>query len=183
MSTPTQIHIQKRAEYSVGRTTHQKIAALFVKCFGGYPRDQSYYRQLPSFRFLAWEDGTLVGQMGVDYRLVSLDGQTVRIFGIVDICVDPDHQSRRIASSMLAELEKVARRTGVDFLLLFASSHELYTKNKFRVVKNKCRWMLVTNNESIGIVQRSLEDSILVKPTGNIKWDNDAVLDLLGTAF
>ena len=79
------MHIQRLEEFQINRTVQAQIGQLLKECFPDYPEGRSYFRQLPDFRYLAWKDQQLVGHMGIEHRMINNDGQTLRIFGIIDL--------------------------------------------------------------------------------------------------
>jgi hypothetical protein len=59
-------------EYDIDIKLEKKISDLLVESFGEiYPKDRIYYKQLPHFRFLAFDKDNLVGQVGLDYRVMN----------------------------------------------------------------------------------------------------------------
>ncbi|MEZ5038369.1 MAG: GNAT family N-acetyltransferase [Saprospiraceae bacterium] len=173
--------IEKTEEFLLNENTHTIISALLLECFPGYPKGRSYFKHPPTFRYLIWEKEALVGHMGVDYRLISHDHELIPIFGIMDLCVLPAFQHRRLASKLLIELEELGKKSGVDFLLLVAQSLDLYLNNGFLPVKNTCQWLLLSGNQSLGLVRRSIAD-IMVKPLQQKEWPL-GMIDFMGPLF
>lgn len=102
------MQIDEKIEYDIKPQVHQKITELRNRCFPKNSKDRSYFKQLPHFRYLAYEDGILVGQMGVDHRVISVSEQVFIIFGVIDLCVSSDYQDRGIASTLLKRLSALA---------------------------------------------------------------------------
>lgn len=176
------VRIERTEEWLVAPAVQQQIAALLGEAFPDYPAGQSYYKQLPHFRLLAWHESRLVGHLAVEHRLISNSGAPLRIFGIADLCVAADHQHRKIASCLLLELETLGRVNGIDFLVLLAKDHDLYLHNGFQAVDNLCQWVMVQRFRTFGVVRRSLGGSLLIKPLGDKTWKNGLV-DFLGHIF
>ncbi|MFK0524430.1 hypothetical protein ACINKY_19720 [Paenibacillus illinoisensis] len=62
------MRIDQVFEFEIGVELTEKIQALLIKSFPEvYPVDRIYFKQVPQFRFLAFNDeNELVGQVGLD---------------------------------------------------------------------------------------------------------------------
>lgn len=174
--------IEKVAEIDISIELHSQINQLLSNCFSGYPRDRSYYKQLPHFRLLIKNQNKLIGHVAIDHRLVSVGADVFRIFGLADLCVDEAFQSKNLASQMLNHLETIANTSGIDFILLFTNQQTFYKKNGFKVVDNVCRWVFINDHHTLGVSQRNLGKSIMIKSFSDKKW-GDGMLDLMGHIF
>ena len=174
--------LERKEEFTLDQYTQIAIQKLFAICFSGYPSDRIYFKQLPCFRYLCWEDDELIAHMAVDHRIINNENQHLRIFGIVDLCVHPAHQHKRIASKLLRELENLGQLSGIDFLLLTASDAGFYESNGFETVHNSCKWLLTVDHQSLGVIDRTLEDGLMIKPLTSKKW-KEGTLDFLGNIF
>lgn len=173
---------QRIEEFQIDSNTHQHIQTLFSHCFPEYPRGRSYYKQVPTFRYLEWEEDQLIAHLGIDYRMINVAGQIVAIFGIVDLCVAESHQSQKIAAHLLQEAETLARQNQIDFLVLVSSEHDYYRKHGFALVQNTCRWLLISEHQTLGVGHRRIEESLMVKPLGAKQW-SEGLVDFLGAIF
>jgi len=176
------IRIERTEEFLIPAAVEERIAGLLREAFPDYPAGQSFFKQLPHFRLLAWHAGRLVGHLAADHRLISNGGAPLRIFGIADLCVRKDYQRRKLASSMLLELENLGKNHAVDFLVLLAKDHEVYEYNGFQSVDNICQWTIVQRFQTYGVARRSLGGSLLVKPLGSKAWEEGPV-DFMGHIF
>jgi len=174
--------IQRIEEFKIPAEVHQKIGALLSEAFWGYPKGQTYYKQLPDFRYLLWNGDQLIGHMAVEHRLMNNDDDLIQVFGVVDLCIADTFQHNKLATQLLRELEQMGRQYGIDFIILLAREHQLYLTNGFQLVKNDCRWLLIQGNKCLGIVHRKIEKTLMVKPLAGKKWKNGPV-DFLGHVF
>lgn len=175
--------ITKRIEeFQISTATHQQIQILFASCFPEYPKDRTYFKQVPTFRYLVWESEQLIGHLGVDHRIIRVGNQLVSIMGIVDLCIDPAFQSKKIASNLIQKLNELAQQHQIDFLVLVTADHNYYRKHGFQLVQNICRWLIINNHQMLGIGHRRIEESLMVKAIGDKKW-NDGMIDFLGHIF
>lgn len=169
-------------EYKLSKSHQEKIALLLQKSFPSYPKGQYFYNQLPTFRYLVWNDTNLIGHAGIDYRIIRVGDKIFKVFGMVDLCVDEKYQSQKIGSSLLMKIELQAKTYEIDFLLLVAEQLDLYVKHGFNIVENTSKWLMLKKQHSFGILHRQLKNCILYKSVNGKKW-TEGTLDFLGTVF
>jgi len=174
--------IQRVEEFEISQQEHLLINGLLNKTFGDYHKEQSYYKQLPSFRYLVWQEDRLIGHMAVEHRNINIGQMLSRIFGVADLCVDHDFQSQHIASSILKQLEVLGKKHQVDFIVLIAQNHEVYEKNGFSLVNNTCRWLMIDSNQTLGVGHRRIEQCLMMKPINDKQW-REGLIDFLGHIF
>lgn len=174
--------IETVSEYKLSDDVHKLANRLLVESFPDYPSERSYYKLLPQFRYLVWAGKTLIGQMGVEHRVITNAGIPVRIFGLIDLCVASSYRSQRIATTLLQQVEELGKTSKVDFLVLFADDSRLYEKNGYQRVANLCRWMRVDEHQTLGVGEESLSDCMMVKQLGEQAWQG-GIVDLLGYLF
>ncbi|MFD2616051.1 GNAT family N-acetyltransferase [Terrilactibacillus laevilacticus] len=177
--------IHRKLECEIENNLNENIQELLFECFTNiYPKNRTYFKQLPHFRFLAFNDeNDLVGQVGLDYRVMNLDGCPVRILGVIDLCVSPKHQSQEIGSKLLLEIDHFSRERNIDFILLFADNPKLYLKNGYKSVKIKCKWLKIDHeNHMTKNIGDEVIDELMIKKTGEMNW-SDGDLDLLGYLY
>ncbi len=176
------IEFQRIEEFQINSALHQSIQGLLQSCFAGYPEGRSFFKQMPDFRYLAHYENNLVAHMAVEHRQINNAGQLIRIFGIADLCVAEAHRHQRIATRLLTELQTLGKLHQIDFLVLQAQNHELYQKNGFLLQNNLCQWLLIQNNQTLGVARRRLAQSLMVKPLGDKNWKS-GLTDFLGYVF
>jgi GNAT superfamily N-acetyltransferase len=176
------MELQRLEEFQLDEKKEAAIRGLFDHCFPDYPKGQIYYKQLPNFRYLAWEKDMLIGHMAVDHRVVNNGGVVLHVFGVSDLCVRPTHQHQRIASDMLQTLEQLARENHIDGILLVAADATLYENNGYQHISNNCRWVLINKHQTLGVVKRNLPDSLMVKLLNSKQW-HEGELDFLGAVY
>ncbi|WP_440119849.1 GNAT family N-acetyltransferase [Paenibacillus sp. QZ-Y1] len=161
-----------------------RLQELLVTSFPDiYPKDRMFFKQVPHCRLLAFTpDHQLVGHIGLDYRIMNLDGKAIRVLGIIDLCVSATYRSQGIASSLLGEVDKLSKGN-VDFVLLFADQTDLYVRGGFRSVNNICKWLKMDNVTltTIGIGTQNVE-GLMIKEVGSMEW-NEGELDFLGYLY
>jgi GNAT superfamily N-acetyltransferase len=169
------------AEAEIGPDLRQQVQALLQMCFPGYP-SRSYFKLPPHFRYLAMAHATLVGQMGVELRVIRVGSEVVRTFGVVDLCVMQSERSRGLAARLLAEVTELARSCGMDFIILFADDDRVYTRNGWSRAGNRCTWVKIHEHTTLGVAWAAETGALMVKAIGPRAWPEGEV-DLLGHLF
>lgn len=177
------MHIEKIEEYNIDITTQQEIHQLLQTSFGAFPKDRIFLKQAPNFRLLVWEDDILIAQCAIIFRIISLDRKPFRIFGIMDLCVDATYQNQKIGSKILQKIEAIARKSNIDFILLLGGTQDFYLQNGFQLVQNNCRWVLMKDYVTMGVMTRQIPETLLIKSISDKKWSENALLDLMGFIF
>jgi predicted N-acetyltransferase YhbS len=179
------LKIEKISEYDINVKLEAKIQALLTNSFREiYPSNRIYFKQLPHLRFLAFnQENQLVGHVGLDYRVMNLNGEPLKILGIIDLCVSQNTRSKGIGTTLLLEVDEFAKGRNIDFILLFADNKTLYLRNGYKTCENKCKWLKIDNESQItnGIGYESMNE-LMVKEVGKREW-TEGDLDLLGYLY
>ncbi len=176
------MNIIKRIEHEIDSATHNEIAALRNVCFPKDPKRYSYGKQLPHFRFLSYNGGTLVGHLAVDHRVISFNHRPYAVFGIIDLCVAIEHRHQGIAKAMLAQVESLAKEHDIDCLALLASVLGLYRDAGFTPINTVCQWLDISEHTSHGIAVEFIEDELMIKPLSE-HFIAEGPIDFLGYMF
>lgn len=175
--------IQLYAEHEIPSSLQIEIGRLLDLCFPDTFEGRTYYKQLPHFRLLLWKAGELVGQLGVDSRVINIEGNVLGIFGIIDLCVHPREQGVGIASSLLSKVEEIGRLYHRDHLVLMADRHDLYIRSGFnRVEPALTKWLAIDDRKSVSVIQRDMAGCFLIKPLSTQPWPSGEI-DMLGYLF
>lgn len=179
------LKIDKVFEYDISKERSMKIQQLLTESFPEvYPTDRIYFKQLPHFRFLAFnQEHQLIGHVGLDYRVMNLNGKAVKILGVIDLCVSRNARSQGVGSRLLLEIDRFSQGRNIDFLLLFADKINLYVRNGYQPVRNNCKWLQI-NDETQATKGIGIEDleELMIKQVGMTKW-SEGDLDLLGYLY
>ncbi len=175
-------------DFQINPETATALHQLLDTCFPGFfdqsPRD--YFKQLPHFRLLAYDENkTLVGQVGIDYRVMNLNGKPVRTFGIVDLCVSPTAQGKGIGKQLLNRVEQLAKQhtNRIDVIFLVTETPNYYERLGYQVTKIETTWLKIDAHQSLGIGKELIDDALfMVKAVGEKEWE-DGKLDMLGYMF
>ena len=175
------MEIEQVAEYELGEKAREEVRCLLEKAFSSYPQKDAYWQQLPTFRLLARREKELLGHLAVEYRRVRVGTEHFRIFGIADLCVHPDFSGSGVGGRLITQLQELAPGYQARFLLTFASRPDFYLKNGFEEVQTHCRWLMIHQGVTMGVMQRKLS-GVMVKALDATPWPAGA-LDLLGPIF
>ena len=171
------------AEHQIEASLATQLSALLEESFPGTFQGRTYFKQLPHLRLLAHQMGALVGQLGIDCRIISVGGTVLNIFGIIDLCVRTDRRGRGIASALLAEAEGVASRAGRDFLVLMTDRHQFYERNGFqRVQPASTKLLAIEDRQSAALIEKDLSECFMIKPLHGKTWPHGQI-DMLGYLF
>lgn len=170
-------------EYELKPSSDVAIRDLLQVCFPGYPSGRNYYKQLPSFRYLAWQDDRLAAHAALEHRVINNGGQILRILGLTDFCVSPEDQNQHLASRLLEAIAQLGQTTEVDFILLLSSNPAVYLQNGFRPIDAKCRWVILHQHQTVGVARRRMEQTIMIRSVSGKAWREGGELDFLGPVF
>lgn len=180
----TELQIVQLNEYELSTAQRAQMLALLKDCFPGYFEERIFFKQMSQQRLLAYADGTLVGQLGLEHRAIRVGDQCASIFGVVDLCVKEENRRQGVATALMRTLEQTAKAHGIHFCLLFADEHELYRKLGYTHTKNNCVWLGIDDCQSVGLIERPVTDCMLIKRiSGEIDWNESQTIDLLGHLF
>ena len=146
------MNIEFVPEIQISRDTSTAIVGLLAECFSGEGHDgRDYFKQLPHYRLLAYEQERLVGHLGVDLRMMNLNGQAVTVFGAIDVCVAPDRQGSGIGTGLLQRFEAIARDANrVDFLFLAAKNPAIYESLGYKKTTLRTKWLKIDQHKNLG---------------------------------
>jgi len=179
------MNIEFVPEIQVDNSTSAAIVELLAQCFPGEGHDgRDYFKQLPHYRLLAYEEERLVGHLGVDLRMMNLNGQAVTVFGAIDVCVSPDRQGSGIGSALLKRFEAIARDSNrVDFLFLVSKNPAIYKSLGYKKTTLRTKWLKIDQHKNLGVGDELITDAFfLYKTISDNQW-SDGELDLLGYMY
>ena len=128
------------ADASVDADMDEKIRTLLTMCFTG-PQDavfktRRYFNDPYPHRWIIRDGrGGLAAHVGVHERRVVAEGKPLRIIGIAEVCVRPDHRGRGHVRAILCEIHAWAARQGFEFSVLFGMP-EVYRSSGYKCVEN-----------------------------------------------
>ncbi len=77
-------------EHALSERDLAMLRQLLDDCLPDTFIGRTYVKQLPHFRLLARDGDRLIGQLGLDFRVIRVGPAILHIFGIIDLCVRTD---------------------------------------------------------------------------------------------
>lgn len=177
-----QIAIQQKQEYEIKKEEIESIRFLLESSFPEYFPERIYYKQIPTLRLLATLDNQLVGHVGIIHRSITVDGQSIIIFGIADLCVAQPFRSKGIGTLLLNNVEALALKYNIAHILAFADDARLYASLGYKAYANtKCRFLAIDELHSHSVIERE-EPSLFIKSFKEMDF-SEKLIDLLGHLF
>ncbi len=176
------MNIYIKPEYELNSDEINGIKKILSECFFKYYVNREYFKQVAHHRILAEENGKIIGQLALDYRMMSLNKKAIKVWGILDVCVSPEKQGNGIATQLLKKAEEIARKHKLDFMLLFADDPSLYENNGFiKCGKNNIKWLKIDKHEMLGLGEEVISE-LMIKEIGDMEWETGE-LDMLGYLY
>lgn len=170
-------------EYRLSDGELVALASLLDECFPDTFEGRSYFKQLPHARLILRMDGAIVGQLGLDFRMVRVGAALVPVFGIIDLCVASSQRQRGHGTMLLNEAERIAAGSRAQFMLAMADCHDIYARLGYApVAAAATKWLAIEDRNSIIMIERDLSDCFLVKPLGPAAWPEGRI-DMLGYLY
>lgn len=171
-------------EFQLNQQTQAEVAELRAICFpDSSGKGRTYFKQLPHYRLLLRnEQNKTVGQVGIDYRIMNLNGEVVTVMGVIDLAVHPDYRGYGHGAWLIKEMEKLAtdNPNNVDFIFLVTDIPAFYEKLGYATTTVHTTWLKIHQGKNYGLGNEMVTDCYLMyKQMGKKQWA-DGELDWLG---
>ncbi|QIO06817.1 GNAT family N-acetyltransferase [Acinetobacter shaoyimingii] len=178
------IKIELVHEFELEPYIKVQISALLKRCFPEEDfNSRTYFKQHPHSRLLLSKDDVLIGQLGLDYRAMNLNGKPIHVLGIIDLAIFPEYQGQGYASRLIHYLNDLAFNWShnIDFLFLYSEETTFYEKFGFSPVSISVEWLAMQEHRHYGVMIEKIHKGLMYKPVvGQKIWPEDSKLDLLG---
>ena len=125
----------------------------------------------------------IVGQLGLDFRMVRVGTELVPLFGIIDLCVALSQRQRGHGTKLLLEAQRVAAGSRAQFMVAMADRHDIYSRLGYLPVPAAAtKWLAIEDRTSIVLIERDLSDCFIVKPLRDASWPAGQI-DMLGYLY
>jgi len=181
-----ELAIELIEEFKLKENSKTQLSQLLQKAFPEVNfKGRNYYKQIPQFRILLKRERKVLGQIGLDYRIMTLNDSPIKVLGVIDFAVLPTEQGKGYGTKLLLELDNIAKSNqhNIDFILLFADNSKIYTKNGYKVSDQKVKWLAIDNHINHGIFEKQLFGCLMYKKIGTMEWNNKLTLDMLGYLY
>ena len=177
------LEIEACNEHALGPALTPALAVLLDTCFPDTFEGRTYYKQLPHFRLLAGVGNTLVGQVGIDARIIRVGDACLSVFGIIDLCVAPGWRGQGFGGRLLDRAAGIAMAGQVDALIAMADRPCIYARHGFQALTPApCRWLAINDRRSMALVDRDMGQCFRYRTLQPAGWPGGPV-DLLGYLF
>lgn len=177
------MRIEQHLEMTISESMDKELTRLLQHAFPSIYPNRRYFKQLPHLRLIAYEDERIIGQVGLDFRVMNMDGDPIHVLGIIDLCVRDEVRGRGVGRALMEKVIDLGEAYPVDFLLLFADRPDLYEQVGFHKVSNTCTWLQIDDeNQTIRGIGEASFDELMVRAVGDKRW-TEGKLDLLGYLY
>ncbi|MEG1312706.1 MAG: GNAT family N-acetyltransferase [Bacilli bacterium] len=175
--------IHHLSETTIDNILEKELVALLEECFPHIFDGRTYFKQIPHSRLLCYENGILIGQLGLDFRIIRVGDTLLRALGVIDLCISPHFRSQMRGTAMLKRVALIAEQARADFQILFADDSSLYIKNGYKPVEPAMvTWLAIEERKTYGIIEKDMSGILLARPTKNLSFPPGKI-DLLGYLF
>ena len=173
-------------ELEINSVTKSEIASLLDAVFPDTNYvNRHFFKQLPHYRLLLRDNNNLVGHMGIDYRVMNLNGELITVLGVIDLAVHPHFQGKGLGTNLMNEFDRIASNfhNNVDFTFLVTDRPAFYSRLGYKPTEVTTTWLKLHQSKTYGIGQEKITDSVFMfKQVGSKIW-RDGELDLLGYMY
>ncbi len=173
--------IERIEEMRLGPADDAQIATLLAASFDTNFDGRSFYQQRNHVRFVTRQDDRIVGHMALSIRDIRMGDRAVTVVGLADVATDPACRGQGIASALLQATIAEAKQSPAEFYMLFGDA-ALYAANGFVPASNPIRFISLLGNRTRTVYEKP-SDGLMIMPLGDLDWDGDALIDLVGHAF
>ncbi|WP_214820754.1 MULTISPECIES: GNAT family N-acetyltransferase [unclassified Exiguobacterium] len=177
------MEIREVLEFDLDEVMERQLRELLMASFAPLYPKRTFFKQTPHQRLIAFDESRVIGQVGLDYRVMNLDGVPVRVLGIIDLCVQEDERGNGVGKKLVEAVVALGERKAVDFVLLFADRDDLYVKTGFVHATNPCTWLQINDQQltTHGIGEDTFTE-LMIRPVGDKLW-TEGTLDFLGYLY
>ncbi|MEI8316170.1 MAG: GNAT family N-acetyltransferase [Verrucomicrobiota bacterium] len=167
---------------AVNAVLDRQLRALLALCFTRpcdvVFRDRRYFHEPPRWRwFVRGASTELIAHIAVhDKRILTATGE-LRIAGIAEVCVHPEHRGHGLVRELLATAHTWLAEQGIPAAMLFGDKKH-YTSSGYRNISNPIRYL--KPETGTWVVEPS--DWAMVKTLRNFDWPT-GIVDLRGPTF
>ncbi|AHF92249.1 aminoglycoside 2'-N-acetyltransferase [Opitutaceae bacterium TAV5] len=148
------------------------LSACFTKPQDHVFKTRRYFNEPPAHRWLIRDaTGTPVAHLAAhEKQLFTDDGRTLRIGGIAEVCVRPDHQGRGYVKPLIAAAHRRMGAGGFAFSVL-SGNERYYASSGYRPVNNLLRDGVGPAGEAV----RIRAEGFLAAPLSDTVWPHGDV--------
>ena len=168
----------RAVDAELDRQLRQLISTCFTKPGDCVFRDRRYFHEPPRWRwFVRGSPTELIAHIAVHDKLITTTAGELRIAGIAEVCVHPQHRGHGLIRDLLATAHAWLAAHDVPVAMLFGDKKH-YASSGYQNIANPIRH----RNPATGGWLTEPSDWVMVKPLRNFDWPAGLV-DLHGPTF
>lgn len=141
-----------------------------------------YFKQFPHYRLILRKQDKVIGQVALDFRVMTLNHQPISMLGIIDFCITPTFQNQGLGRFLMSKLMDQANevKENIDFLFLVTNRPSFYQPFGFKSTTQWVRWLVTEEHVNYEMKEECIENALMYKKIGNKEWIENTTLDLMG---
>lgn len=160
------------------RQLRQLLSLCFTKPCDIIFRDRRYFHEQPRWRWIVrGSPAELIAHIAVHDKRITTTIGDLRIGGIAEVCVHPQHRGQGLIREMLVTIHSWLAAHEVPLAVLFGDKKH-YASSGYQNIFNPIRHQ----NPTTGVWTTKSFDCVMVKPLLKIDWPAGPV-DLRGPTF
>lgn len=177
------VAIERCVDSALSEADGAELRGLLHEAFGDYYADRIFFKQIPHERILLRTEAGIVGQCGLDHRVMRADDRVIYTLGVVDLCVRKELRGRRLGERLVREVLAVGQARRVDHVVLLARDGRLYRRLGFSPLTAEVTWLGIEDLRSVAVLTETLTDEIYTHPIRATHPLRVRHLDFLGYMF
>jgi predicted N-acetyltransferase YhbS len=177
------ISVERCVDSALSEADSAELRDLLHEAFGDYFVDRIFFKQIPHERVLLRSEAGIVGQCGLDHRVMRADDGFIYTLGVVDLCVREELRGRRLGERLMREILAIGRTRKVDHVVLLAKDGRLYRKLGFSPLTARVTWLGIEDLHSVAVLTETMTDDLYTLPIRAPHRLKVRHLDFLGYMF
>jgi predicted N-acetyltransferase YhbS len=138
------------------------IRAGLCQCFPpdreSFAQSRAWHGSLPDWTAVIQEGGEVIAYTGVVERIIRVGHDTVRVAGVQNVFVLPDHRGQGLCRQLMMTTMAEAEHRGVDFGLLFCTFElsTIYSNLDWRRLDRRTILRIASDGREVPIPKKNL---------------------------
>lgn len=164
---------------AINTQENAKLIHSLSICFPHQPlfNTQRFYKECPQYRWFIENENQIIAHVAVHDKEILSNNEKIRIGGIAEVFVLPDHRKQGLAKLLLNEAEKWMQKEGINFSVLYGEE-KIYQSSGYYTIDEIVRYKDFPSNEWIEEKSKDL----MVKELTDKKFPKGNI-DLQGPTF
>jgi len=165
-------------EEAIDGALNKKILGCLQKAFPdgvlNFKESRYWHGSVPAWTVLLEEENSIIAHVGIVERSITAGKETIRIAGLQNVCVAPEHRGKNLSNMVVKASMDEAMRLNIDFGLLFCIKQieKIYACGGWKTLHERTVVRVEADGREISIPEKNIVMYYpLVKknfPEGNI---------------